>query len=169
MGLELVELSAAKRLLRDALVNGETVGILGDRDITGGGIEVDFFGAPAPLAAGPALLALETGVSPYVFGVWRDANDVYHADLQQIPFPVEGTRRERVTAWLEAEARAFERFVAEAPAQWLAVFHPIWPDLERAAVAKATRSTAAPAAPAAPAGPAESADPTERLGRQAAR
>ena len=169
MGLELVELSAAKRLLRDALVNGETVGILGDRDITGGGIEVDFFGAPAPLAAGPALLALETGVSPYVFGVWRDANDVYHADLQQIPFPVEGTRRERVTAWLEAEARAFERFVAEAPAQWLAIFHPIWPDLERAAVAKAVRSAAAPAAPAAPAGPAESADPTERLGRQAAR
>jgi KDO2-lipid IV(A) lauroyltransferase len=158
MGLELVELSAAKRLLRDALVNGETVGILGDRDITGGGIDIELFGAPAPLAAGPALLALETGVDPYVFGVWRDANDVYHAALQQIPFPADGTRRERVTAYLEAEARAFERFVAEAPEQWLAVFHPIWPDLERAAAPRP-----------APSPPSESAEATERLGRQAAR
>lgn len=154
MGLELVELGAAKRLLRDALVQGETVGLLGDRDITGGGIDIDLFGAPAPLAAGPALLALETGVTPYVFGVWRDANDVYHADMQQIPFPAEGTRRERVTGYLQAEARAFERFVAEAPEQWLAVFHPIWPDLERAAAARATQ-----AAPEA----------SERLRRQAAR
>jgi lauroyl/myristoyl acyltransferase len=87
--------------------------------------------------------------------VWRDANDVYHAALRQIPFPAEGTRRERVTAYLEAEARAFERFVAEAPEQWLAVFHPIWPDLERA--------------PAPKPAPADAADSTERLSREAAR
>jgi len=137
LGLELIELGAAKRLLRDALERGETVGLLGDRDITGGGIDIELFGAPAPLAAGPALLALETGVTPYVFGVWRAAHAVYPADLQRVPFPAEGTRRERVTAYLEAEARAFERFVARAPEQWLAVFHPIWPDLERAAVRRA--------------------------------
>jgi phosphatidylinositol dimannoside acyltransferase len=168
LGLELIELSAAKRLLRDALERGETVGILGDRDITGGGIDTELFGSPAPLAAGPALLALETGVTPYVFGVWRDANDVYHADLVQIPFPAEGSRRERVTGYLEAEARAFERFVAEAPEQWLAVFHPIWPDLERAGAAK---RAAAPAAPAPPPAPTPTADPleaTERLSREAA-
>ena len=144
LGLELIELGAAKRLLKGALERGETVGILGDRDITGGGIDVELFGAPAPLAAGPALLALETGVTPYVFGIWSDAEGVYRADLYPVPLPAEGSRRERVTAYLEAEARAFERFVAQAPEQWLAVFHPIWPDLERA--------------------PA----PTERLAREAA-
>ena len=143
LGLELIDLTAAKRLLRVALERGETVGLLGDRDITGGGIEVELFGAPAPLAAGPALLALETGVTPYVFGVWRDAADVYHAGFEKVPFPAEGTRRERVTAYLEAEARAFERFVAAAPEQWLAVFHPIWPDLERAAAPKPAPKPAA--------------------------
>jgi KDO2-lipid IV(A) lauroyltransferase len=158
MGLELIELGAAKRRLRDALERGETVGLLGDRDITGGGIEVELFGAPAPLAAGPALLALETGVTPYVFGVWRDALDVYHADLERVPFPTEGSRRERVTAYLEAEARAFERFVAEAPEQWLAVFHPIWPDLERA-----------PAGKPVPARPPSTDDASEALARGAAR
>jgi hypothetical protein len=30
------------------------------------------------------------------------------------------------------EALLFERIVTDAPEQWLAIFHPIWPDLERA-------------------------------------
>lgn len=130
LGLELIELSGAKRVLTEALRNGQVVGMLGDRDITGGGIEVEFFGAPAPLAAGPALLAMETGVTPHVFGVWRDEAGFYHGRAEEVPFPAEGSRRERVTRYLEAEARAFERHIAAAPEQWLAVFHPIWPDLE---------------------------------------
>ena len=133
LGLRLIELGGAKRVLREALEQGQTVGLLGDRVISGGGIEVELFGAPAPLAAGPALLALETGVTPRVFGTWRDADGVYHASMETVPFPAEGSRRERVTAYLQAEARAFERHIALAPEQWLAVFHPIWPDLEAAA------------------------------------
>ncbi len=133
MGLELVDLGSAKRRLKEALEQGHTVGLLGDRDITGGGIEVDLFGAPSPLAAGPALLAMETGVTPHVFGTWREEDGVYHARMEPVPFPAEGTRRERVTGYLQAEARAFERQIARAPEQWLAVFHPIWPDLEAVA------------------------------------
>ena len=34
---------------------------------------------------------------------------------------------------MTALARAFERVIADAPAQWWAVFFPIWPDLEEAA------------------------------------
>jgi phosphatidylinositol dimannoside acyltransferase len=130
LGLHLIELGGAKRQLREALERGETVGLLGDRDITGGGIETELFGARAPLAAGPALLALETGVTPHIFGVWRDETGVYRGRAEAVPFPAEGTRRERVTAWLEEAAKAFERHIAVAPEQWLAVFHPIWPDLE---------------------------------------
>lgn len=133
LGLELIDLASAKRRLKEALLRGETVGLLGDRDITGGGIEVELFGAPAPLAAGPALLAMDTGITPHVFGVWRDRTGTYHASAEQVPLPADGTRRERVTGYLQAEAHAFERFVAAAPEQWLAVFHPIWPDLEAAA------------------------------------
>jgi KDO2-lipid IV(A) lauroyltransferase len=133
LGLELIGLTEAKRRLKQALLAGETVGLLGDRDITGGGIETELFGAPSPLAAGPALLAAETGVTPYVFGVWRDDEDVYHVKAEAVPMPTEGKLRERVTAYLQREARAFERLVAEAPEQWLAVFHPLWPDLEQAA------------------------------------
>lgn len=132
LGLELIDLSGAKRMLKEALARGHTVGLLGDRDITGGGIETELFGAPLPLAAGPALLAMDTGVTPHVFGVWRDVGGVYHVSAEAVPFPAEGSRRERVTAYLDAEARAFERHIAPAPEQWLAVFHPLWPDLEKA-------------------------------------
>lgn len=133
LGLELIGLTEAKRRLKEALLQGETVGLLGDRDITGGGIETELFGAPSPLAAGPALLAADTGVTPYVFGVWRDGEDVYHVKAEAVPMPADGKLRERVTTYLQREARAFERLVAEAPEQWLAVFHPLWPDLEQAA------------------------------------
>ena len=130
LGLRLIGLAEARRMLAQAIRDGETVGLLGDRDITGGGIETELFGARAPLAAGPALLALETGVTPNVFSVWRDAAGIYRGSLEVVPLPADGTRRERVNAFLAAEARAFERHIAAAPAQWLAVFHPIWPDLE---------------------------------------
>jgi lauroyl/myristoyl acyltransferase len=159
LGLELIELAGAKRRLREALERDETVGLLGDRDITGGGIETDLFGSPAPLAAGPALLALETGVTPHVFGVWRDREGVYHARAEAVPFHSEGTRRERVTAWLEDAARAFERHVAAAPEQWLAVFHPIWPDLEGERARPARRAASAATAPTAAARTQESDAP----------
>jgi hypothetical protein len=34
---------------------------------------------------------------------------------------------------LQEEARLFERIVVDAPDQWLACFHQIWPDLEQSA------------------------------------
>jgi KDO2-lipid IV(A) lauroyltransferase len=126
LGLQLVELQSAKRELADALRRGDPVGILADRDFTGGGIEVPLFGAPSSLPIGPALLAIETGAVPHVFGVWRDPHGVYHGRAERVPLPDEGTRRERVTGYLEAEARAFERNIAVAPEQWFAIFFPIW-------------------------------------------
>ena len=67
-GVHLVTLEAARRELRAALARGEYAGIVGDRDIIGGGVPVRFFGAPAPLPVGPALLALESGSPVHVAG-----------------------------------------------------------------------------------------------------
>jgi len=147
LGLRLIGLAEARRVLAQSIRNGETVGLLGDRDLTGGGIETVLFGATTRLAAGPALLALETGVTPNVFGVTRDEAGVYRASMEPVPLPAEGTRRERVAGYLAAEARVFERHIAAAPEQWLAVFHPIWPDLEGSAAAAARPSDPATTTP----------------------
>ena len=132
VGLRIVGLKEAARELLAALRRGESVGLVGDRDITGGGHVVPLFGAPAPLPIGPALLAIETGAPIYVAAVRRAGTSRYRGKLLELPMPSSGTRRERLNATLAVLATTFETIVADAPDQWWSVFFPIWPDLQTA-------------------------------------
>ena len=132
-GVQLVGLREARRVLQDALRNGTPVGIVGDRDLTGGGVPIPLFGSPAMLPMGPAMLAVESGVPVYGMTVRRTRSGHYSGRLVPVEVPADGSRRERVTATMIALAAAFERLIEDAPDQWWAVFFPIWPDLETAA------------------------------------
>ena len=136
-GVRLVGLREARRTLLEGLRSGVPVGIVGDRDLTGGGIPIPLFGSPAILPMGPAMLAVEAGVPVIGLGVRRGGRGRYRARLIPIDVPTEGTRRERVTSTMILLAAAFERIVEDAPEQWWAVFFPIWPDLESAALESA--------------------------------
>jgi len=140
-GVHIVGLREARRELLAALRRGEIVGIVADRDITGGGIEVPLFGSPAPLPAGPALLLTEMDVPFHAAGIWRTGRGRYRGRLVEIPVVREGSRRERMVGTLANEARAFEELISQAPEQWTAVFFPIWPDLEAEAAAGATTTS----------------------------
>jgi phosphatidylinositol dimannoside acyltransferase len=131
-GVRIVGLAEARRELLVALRDGISVGLVGDRDLTGGGTLTPMFGAPAMLPLGPAMLAVESGAAPYVVGVRRVAGGRYVGRLETVAVPSAGSRRARVTATTAAIATAFERIVEDAPEQWWAVFFPIWPDLETA-------------------------------------
>ena len=130
LGVRILGLREARRELLVALRAGESIGIVGDRDINGGGVSIDLFGHPAPLPVGPALLAIESGAPVYLAAVRRDGPGRYRARVARIEVPTEGTRRERVEGTLRHLAAGFETAIADAPEQWWAVFHPIWPDLE---------------------------------------
>jgi KDO2-lipid IV(A) lauroyltransferase len=129
-GVRIVGLREARRELLAALRDGTSVGLVGDRDLTGGGLPVTLFGAPANLPLGPAMLAVESGAPLYVAAVRRAGNTRYRGRLERVDVPSSGSRRERVTAALTGLAAAFERAVAVAPEQWWAVFFPIWSDLD---------------------------------------
>jgi phosphatidylinositol dimannoside acyltransferase len=129
-GIRLVGLREARRELTDALRRGVPVGLVGDRDLTGGGTEVPLFGAPALMPMGPAMLAVETGVPTYAMTVRRAGEGRFRGKLIPVDVPTEGTRRARVTTTMTRLATAFEELIADAPDQWWAVFFPIWPDLE---------------------------------------
>lgn len=129
VGIRVVGLREARRELLAALARGEPVGIVADRDLTGGGIEIPLFGHPLPLPVGPALIALEGGARVYVAAIRRSGPGRYRAMVERVEFPDAGSRRERVTGFLRAEAAAFERLIEVAPEQWWAIFHPLWPDL----------------------------------------
>jgi phosphatidylinositol dimannoside acyltransferase len=135
VGLRLVGLREARRELQAALRDGTSVGIVADRDLTGGGMPTELFGAPAMLPLGAAMLAVESGASVYVVGARRTGVGHYVGRLEPVAVPADGSRRERVTATMAAIAKGFERIIEDAPEQWWAVFFPIWPDLEREAAA----------------------------------
>ena len=129
LGVRIVGLRAARRALMAELRAGGQVGIVGDRDIAGGGIDTPLFGVPAPLPIGPALLAIESGAPIYAVGVRRLPDGRVAGGLIPVPVATEGSRRERIAATLRAEAAAFEDLISAAPDQWSAIFFPIWPDL----------------------------------------
>jgi lauroyl/myristoyl acyltransferase len=145
VGLRIVGLREARRELTAALREGTSVGLVGDRDLTGGGTLTELFGAPARLPLGPALLAIETGAPAYVAAVRRTGPGRYVGRLEPVDVAAAGSRRERATATTASIARAFERVVADAPEQWWAVFFPIWPDL----AGSTARDDSEPAASAA--------------------
>lgn len=129
IGVTIVPVENARRALLAALRRGKSVGLVNDRDIAGSGIPVPFFGSPAPISPGPALLAIETGTPVYAAAGRRIRGGRYAGKVIAIPMPAEGTRRERVIAITAAIAAAYETLLADAPEQWWGAFHPIWPDL----------------------------------------
>jgi lauroyl/myristoyl acyltransferase len=133
VGVRIVSLREARRELTAALRRGEAVGLIADRDVTGGGLQVPFFGAPAPMPIGPALLAIESGAPIYVAGMRREGIGRYRGRLARVEIPAEGSRRERVAAIVTGIAAAFEEAISHAPEQWWATFFPIWPDMEQGA------------------------------------
>jgi KDO2-lipid IV(A) lauroyltransferase len=131
VGVNVVPIKDSRRALLRALRSGESVGLVADRDLTHTGIEVPFFGHPAPIPAGPALLSLETGATIYVGSARRVRDGRYRCRLFPVPAPATGTRRERIVGLTAAIAAAFESLLADAPEQWWGAFHPIWPDLDQ--------------------------------------
>lgn len=65
LGMEVLPLTGGDRSPYDVMVErltaGRTLALLGDRDLTPRGVEVQFFGAQTQMPAGPAKLSLETG------------------------------------------------------------------------------------------------------------
>ena len=95
-GIRIVPVEHARRELAATLRAGRSVGLVADRDLTGGGILMPFFGHPAPLPAGPALLAVETGAPLFVGGARRVGRLRYLGRMTLLEVPTEGPRRERV-------------------------------------------------------------------------
>ncbi|MBY3552164.1 phosphatidylinositol mannoside acyltransferase [Modestobacter lapidis] len=146
LGFGVVPLTGGERpssvVLREWLAAGGTTCLLVDRDLTGGGVPVTFFGRATTMPGGPALLAARTGaallpaVCQFDGAGWRF---VVHP-----PVTVDGAGRlrDRVTGAMQQVADAFAGTIAERPEDWH-VLGRIWADVGPAAV-----SAVPPASPA---------------------
>lgn len=129
VGVNIVPMTDARHALMAAIKRGESVGLVADRDMLHNGIPVPFFGHPAPMPTGPALLHVETGLPIYVGSARRAPHGRYRGKLMLVPSPEGGRLRERVTSITATIAGMFETLLADGPEQWFGAFHPIWPDL----------------------------------------
>jgi KDO2-lipid IV(A) lauroyltransferase len=128
MGLTIVQLGpeAGSALLR-TLRAGGLVGLLCDRDVAGGGVEVEFFGERTTLPGGPATLALRTGAALMATAVYSGPGKSHTAEiLAPIDTTRTGSLRSDVTRVTEALARDLEILIRRAPDQWH-LFQPNWP------------------------------------------
>ncbi|TNY35894.1 phosphatidylinositol mannoside acyltransferase [Thermomonospora catenispora] len=97
---------------------GRLVALVADRDLTAGGLEVEFFGRPARLPAGPAALAVQTGAALFPVTLWYEGDKWAARVHEEIPVPDTGDRKEKVRAMTQRLALAFQEGIAEHPEDW---------------------------------------------------
>ena len=129
VGLDIIGLADdgdVARRLTNALADGRFVALVADRDLSGRGVEVEMFGAPRRLPAGPAVLALRSG-APIVCADIYETHDgwrcIFHPPIEP---KTTGDRRADIEALTREIAARFERCIAASPSQWH-LFQPGWP------------------------------------------
>ena len=111
-----------------ALKNNEVVCLMSDRDITGDGQKVTFFGEQTTMPGGPATLAIRTGAPLIPAAVYMGRRGAHHAIVRP---PIDVTRgtdglRADVARVTQVLADELEYLIRKAPEQWH-LFQPNWP------------------------------------------
>jgi len=127
LGMRIIPLTGGGDVFREltkACRSGALVALLADRDLTNGGIEVDFCGQRARMAVGPAALAVNTGAAlhpcmvhyePHPRGSgWRTVVTFHEA----VTPPAEGTSREKIQVMTQACADVLTAAVREHTEDW---------------------------------------------------
>ncbi len=118
-GLKLVPVDGTLIDVVRTLKHGGVAGIAGDRDVTGTGQMVDFFGHSALMPDGHIRLALKTG-APLVVGFSRRNPDyTYHAYfLPPFYIPKTSTKEEILAAGRQFVLTHMEKAIRQNPEQW---------------------------------------------------
>jgi lauroyl/myristoyl acyltransferase len=102
------------------------IALVADRDLSHSGIDVNFFGANARMPAGPAVLAVKTGIPLVVAHVSYTQTGI-HIDFHSVDLPDEGTESERVQAIVQRTADLFALGISQHPEDWH-MLQRIWVD-----------------------------------------
>jgi KDO2-lipid IV(A) lauroyltransferase len=128
LGMRIVPLAKNSHVgqqLKQLLSENWVVALVADRDLTGRGVEVEMFGAPLRIPAGPALLSLTSGAPILVCPVYTLADGWQVRIGAPLEFAPTGDTRADVTALSRLMAAEFERAIAAKPSDWH-LFQPGW-------------------------------------------
>jgi KDO2-lipid IV(A) lauroyltransferase len=102
---------------------GGVVCLLADRDLTGAGVSVEFFGGAARMPLGPARLAAATGAPLLAVGCWFTPQSWAIRFHPSIPVPDRSMARQAT----QAMADCFATDIAAHPQDWH-MLQPLWID-----------------------------------------
>jgi KDO2-lipid IV(A) lauroyltransferase len=139
LGFEVLPLSGGQRtpfeVLCERLRDNRVVCLMAERDLTRTGVQVDFFGEPTRMPAGPAKLAIETGAALLPSHCWFEG-DGWGCNMQP---PLDCTGRD-VRAITQSLADHFATNIAAHPEDWH-MLQPQWladlSDAKRASLGEA--------------------------------
>jgi KDO2-lipid IV(A) lauroyltransferase len=124
LGFEVLPLSGGKRppfeVLCERLRDNRAVCLMAERDLTRTGVEVDFFGEPTRMPAGPAKLAIETGAALLPAHSWFEDEG-----WGQSMHPALDCTSGDVGAITQALADQFAKNIAAHPEDWH-MLQPQW-------------------------------------------
>lgn len=112
--------------LAKRLREGQLVALVADRDLSRTGITVNFFGGPARMPVGPAVLALNTG-APLITAYVSYRPVGIHINFRETQIPIDGSQEERVLSIVQQCADHFAQEIAAHPEDWH-MLQRIWVD-----------------------------------------
>ncbi|MCX7819334.1 MAG: lysophospholipid acyltransferase family protein [Kiritimatiellae bacterium] len=125
-GIRILPLGDAAAGLCRALQQGELIALLADRDFTGRGAPVDFFGAPVRMPIGPAVLAKRCDAPILPGFMLRQVDERFLLQFHEPIWPREHASVAEIHARL---VRVLEDVIGDHPTQWF-VFRDFWTTAE---------------------------------------
>jgi len=105
---------------------GALIALVSDRDLSRSAVDVKFFGHPARMPAGAALLAVRTGIPLITAQVSYTENGI-HIEFNSVPIPTDGNESDRVSQVVQTCADLFAAGIAKSPHDWH-MLQRIWID-----------------------------------------
>ena len=127
IGMEVLALdSRSMATLLKRARDGALIALVADRDLSKSGVDVSFFGYPARMPAGPALLALRTE-TPLITAYVSYTEKGIHIKFNSVSLPTNGSESERIAAVVQRCADLFAEGIKAAPQDWH-MLQRIWID-----------------------------------------
>ncbi|MEY4498397.1 MAG: hypothetical protein RJA40_502 [Actinomycetota bacterium] len=127
IGMEVLALdSRSMATLLKRAREGALIALVADRDLSKSGVDVNFFGYPARMPAGPALLAVRTGI-PLITAFVSYTSTGIHIEFNSVDIPSAGSESEKIFVVVQRCADLFSKGIASAPQDWH-MLQRIWID-----------------------------------------
>lgn len=122
IGMEVLALTGGERppmtVLTERLKQNKVVCLMADRDLSRNGIEVDFFGEPTRMPAGPALLAATTGAALLPAHSFYVGDDEWGHTIGTPIVPAGERLRDQVMSGTQSLADSFAASIRSKPEDW---------------------------------------------------